>query len=82
MIKIKEPRYRDRTVLLAEHRLFVGEDVDFLIVSGAYKGKYHVAWEDIDGAKQEQMKTRNGAYIPMRAVPIAKLKRIGDVDEE
>ncbi len=76
MIKIKEPRYRDRKVLLAEHNMYVGEDADVEILYGAYKGTYKVAWEDIDAAKQEYMKTKNGSSIPMRAVPLDKFKKV------
>lgn len=43
MIKVKAPRYRDRTVLLARYRLPAGQGVDVEILTGAYKGVYKVS---------------------------------------
>ncbi len=76
MIKIKAPRYRDRTVLLARYRLPAGQDVDVEILSGAYKGIYKVKNDAICKAPIEEMKTKQGFMLSMRAVPLDDLERI------
>ena len=76
MIIIKSPRYRDRTVLLARYRLPAGQDVDVKITEGAYKGVYKVRNDVICKSPIENMKTRNGTLLSMRAVPLDDLERI------
>lgn len=76
MINIKSPRYRDRTVLLARYRLPCGQDVEVKITEGAYNGVYKVKNEDICKAPIEDMKTRNGTTIQVRAVPLSALERV------
>lgn len=76
MINIKSPRYRDRTVLLARYRLPCGQDVKVKINEGAYKGIYNVKNEDICKSPIEDMKTRNGTSIQVRAVPLSALERV------
>jgi hypothetical protein len=78
MIKIKEPRYRDRKVLVARYRIGCGEGLTIEIQQGSYKGIYKVSNEDICASDIESMKTRNGATISMRAIPLDKLERISD----
>ena len=77
MIKIKEPRYRDRKVLVARYRIGCGEGLTIEIQKGSYK----VSNEDICASDIESMKTRNGSSISMRAIPLDKLERIGDVHD-
>lgn len=76
MIKIKAPRYRDRVVLLARYRLPCGQGVEVSILSGAYKGLYHVSNDVIVRSPIETMRTRSGRDIQMRAVPLDDLERI------
>ncbi len=76
MIKIKAPRYRDRTVLLARYRLPAGQDVDVEILSGSYKGIYKVRNEVICKASIENMKTKQGKIITMRAIPLDAMERV------
>lgn len=78
MIKIKEPRYRDRKVLVARYRISCGQDITIEIQKGSYKGIYRVSNDDICSSDIESMKTRRGDTISMRAIPLDKLERIGD----
>lgn len=78
MIVIKEPRYRDRSVLLARYKLPCGQGVEVMILQGAYKGLYYVSNEDICNSNLETMRTKAGKDIWMRAVPLDKLERIKD----
>ena len=79
MIKIKAPRYHDNVVLLARYRLACGQDATVEIQTGSYKGVYKVKNSDICNSPLEGMKTRQGKIIQMRAVPLDKLERVGDV---
>lgn len=76
MLIIKEPRYHDRTVLLARYKLPCGQDVEVMIMKGAYKGIYKISNEDICNSPIETMKTKAGKNMLMRAVPLDKLERI------
>lgn len=76
MIEIKEPRYRDRTCLLAKYRIPCGQDVMVKILKGAYTGVYKVTNETICNSAEESMKTKAGGTIQMRAVPLDKMERI------
>lgn len=77
-IKIWEPRYRDRKVLLAEYRLPRGTGINVRIERGAFKGLYWVKNEDIKSSQVETMKTRTGKTLFVKAVPVEKLIRIED----
>ena len=76
MIKIKAPRYRDRTVLLARYRLPCGQSVEVEILTGAYAGVYKISNEVICNSPIEGMETKQGKIIAMRAVPIDAMERI------
>ena len=75
-IAIREPRYRDRSCLLARYRLPARQDVHVEIQKGAYKGEYLVRTEVICASPIEQMRTRSGHMLSMRAVPLDKMERI------
>lgn len=77
MIEIKSPRYRDRTVLLARYRLPAGQSVDVKILYGAYKGLYKVSNNTIVNSPIEDMKTKTGQMLSMRAVPLDSMERLG-----
>lgn len=68
-ILIKEPRYHDKTVLLATYKISPSNLV--VIQKGAYAGKYRVSGEE---ATKHPL-TTNGS-IAVRAVPLEKLERI------
>ncbi len=76
MIKIKEPRYHDRSVLIARYHIPCGQGVTIQILKGAYAGEYKVSNEVICASPIETMRTRSGKNLSMRAVPIEKLERI------
>ena len=78
MIEIWEPRYRDKTVLLAQYRLSDNEDVDVKIVKGYYAGNYKVNSEDIRNAERETMKTKKGGEITVVIIPLEKLVKEND----
>lgn len=76
MIKIKAPRYRDRTVLLARYRIPCGQDVMVKIKEGAYKGVYKITNDTICNSPIEGMETKQGKVIAMRAVPLDAMERV------
>lgn len=78
MIKILEPRYRDRKVLVACHKIPCGGDIEIQIAKGAYSGIYKAKNDDICASQVEYMKTRQGGKLKIRAIPIDKLVRIGE----
>lgn len=76
MIEIWEPRYRDRSVLLAKYkvnRLKSDIGVKVKIEKGAYKGDWLVSNEALEDAKEEKMKTKNGMEIEMISVPLERM---------
>lgn len=76
MITIKSPRYHDRTLLIARYKIPCGKGVTVEITNGSYKGIYNVSNEAICSSPIENMTTRYGRKISMRAVPLDKLERI------
>lgn len=68
-ILIKEPRYHDKTVLLATYKIAPANLV--VIQKGAYAGKYKLSGEE---ATKHPL-TTNGS-ISVRAVPLEKLERV------
>ena len=76
MIKIKEPRYRDRKVLIARYRIPCGQEFQIEIQKGAYQGIYKISNDLICKSPIEMMKTRTGAEIQMRAVNLDELERV------
>lgn len=76
MIKIKAPRYRDRSVLLARYRLPCGQGVTVEIQTGAYKGIYKVSSATICNSPIEGMETKQGKIIAMRAIPLDAMERV------
>lgn len=80
MIKIKAPRYHDRTLLIARYRIPAGTNFKVEVLTGSYKGIYKVTNEVICKSPVEAMKTRNGKSILMRAVPLDALERLEVVE--
>lgn len=72
-LEIFEPRYRDRTVLLAKYKLRAGEDARIKIVKGYYAGNYTIPSEVVASASMETMKTKRGGEISVVVVPLDKL---------
>ena len=78
MIKIKEPRYRDRVVLVARYHLSCGQDATIKILYGAYKGVYKAKHQDIINSPIEGLETKQGKMIAVRVIPLDVLDRIED----
>ena len=78
MIIIKQPRYRDRTVLVARYKIPCGKGVTIKILEGAYKGTYTVSNDVICASPIEPLTTRYGKSISMRAIQLDNLNRIDD----
>lgn len=76
MIKIKEPRYRDRKLLIARYRIPCGCDFNVEILKGTYKGIYKVKNDVICKSPVEIMNTNIGGRIQMRVVSLDELERV------
>lgn len=76
MLEIIEPRYKDRSVLLACYKMTPGYPVKVHIRKGAYAGNYEVAAKVVANSPTETMKTKAGAKIQMKAVPLDSLTRL------
>ena len=75
MIKIWEPRYRDKTVLIATNKIQPEQDVEIQITKGFYKGEYKIKAEDIKNSRRELMKTKRGGESSVTVVPLSKLTK-------
>jgi len=78
MIIIKSPRYHDRTVLIARYKIPCGKGVTVEILNGSYKGVYNIPNEVLCSSPIENMKTRTGLQMSMRAVPLDRLERVDE----
>lgn len=76
MVEIFEPRYRDRSVLIARYKISPGYPMQVKILRGAYKGKYEIPAKALSGGTSEMMKTKAGQNIEMKAIPLDSLVRI------
>lgn len=76
MIKIWQPRWRDRVVLIARYKIPSGRDFNIEITQSAYKGIYKVTNEVICRSAIEEMRTKAGKVIQMRAVSLDDLERV------
>lgn len=74
MIEIWEPRWHDRTVLIAEFKCPRTGDFEIKILkSKAVEGTYIVKEEVFKNAKRELMKTKKGVMMKMVVVPLDEL---------
>lgn len=76
MIEVWQPRWKDRKVLIARYRIPAGCDFTIKITQSAAKGIYKVTNDLICRSPIEEMKTKTGKLIQMRAVPLDELIRI------
>ena len=81
MIEIWEPRYRDRTVLVASHKMPSRADIELNITRGAYKGRYFVDGDYARSCTKEKMKTKNGGEIEVVVIPLDKLRKVEVINE-
>lgn len=76
MIRIREPRYRDNTVLVARYRIPAGGDITIEIERGARAGIYKCKNQNIVKSPIETMKVKSGPSISVRAIPFDCLERV------
>lgn len=75
IVEIWEPRYRDRTVLIAKNKIVEGKDLGITIQKGAYKGDYIASAAVLAESPDDVLKTKSGANLNIKAVPLDKLER-------
>lgn len=75
MIEIWEPRYRDKTVLVANYKIPTSGNLELRITKGYYAGEYTVDEEVAFNCPIEQMGTKSGGTIDVRVIPLDKLKK-------
>ena len=78
MIKIWQPRWRDRRVLIARYKIPAGCDFKIEITQSVAKGIYKVSNELVCKSPIESMKTKSGKAIQVRAIPLDELERVED----
>lgn len=78
MIEIWQPRWKDRTVLVARYKIAYGQDFKIKITQSAAKGIYLVKSAVCRDAHIEKMKTKQGKDIEMKVIPMDKLERLED----
>lgn len=81
MIKVWQPRWRDRRVLIARYRIPSGQDFKIEITQSVAKGVYLVRNEVVCKSPIETMKTRQGKTIQMRAVPLDELEKVKEEEQ-
>lgn len=69
VLDIKEPRYHDRTVLLACHKIMERNRVH--IMQGAYAGEYFIS-----GVVASAYPIQSNGRINVYAVPLGQLERL------
>lgn len=77
MIEIFEPRWRDRTVLIAKFRVGgTNSDIKIKILKSSLAGEYIVPKEALQTAKSHTMMSKQGQPISMYVVPIDSLRKV------
>lgn len=71
VLDIKEPRYHDRVVLLATHKIQERNRIN--ILQGAYKGTYFIS-----GVVATAYPIQSNGKINCYAVPLSQLERLED----
>lgn len=72
-ILILEPRWHDRTVLLAERRLLAHNEV--IIEHKDFPTPFYISGERARSFPLEQMRTKRGGTLAVRAIPLTELER-------
>lgn len=72
-IIIKEPRWHDRVVLIADHRITAHNEI--VIQHKNYPNPLYMSGEWAKQFPTEQMKIRRGGTMKMRAVPLDELTK-------
>lgn len=72
-IVVWSPRWHDRVVLIAEHRL---DDVNEIVIRHKdFPQSYYLTAKRAKEFPREYMRTKLGHKIPMRAIPIDELAK-------
>ncbi len=78
MFVIWEPRWRDKTVLLADRKITRHNDVHITYKdkNGArlYPNPFYISGLEARKYPIEEMKTKKGDYLRVRAIPLSKLE--------
>jgi hypothetical protein len=72
-IVIWEPRWHDRVVLVADRRLLVHNEV--IIEHKDFPRPFYLSGKFARSFPLEQMKTKNGGEIAVRAIPLSELEK-------
>lgn len=72
-ILIWEPRWHDKVVLVAEHRLLPHNEI--IIQHKDFPGPYYLTDKRAREFPLEEMKTQAGGLMPVRAVPLEELQK-------
>lgn len=81
-IKVWEPRYHDKKVLVAAWRI-KGYPVYIEIeCDNEYGGKYMASKEVVENSKHMIMKTKKGGEAEMVCIPFDELEKVKEDDDE
>lgn len=72
-ILIWEPRWHDRTVLVAERRIM--DENEVIVQHKDFPKPYYLSGSHAREFPLEQMKTKAGGEIAVRAIPLAELEK-------
>lgn len=72
-ILIWEPRWHDRVVLVADRRILPENEV--LIQHREFPRSFYITGEEARKYPLEQMRTKQGSTIAVRAIPLSELEK-------
>ena len=81
MVEVWEPRYHDRTVLVAPWKLTKGKNI-IRVMKGYYQGVYSLDYDEIAQCEKTTIKSKTGGDVEMYCVPISKLILNQEEDNE
>lgn len=73
VIRIWAPRWHDRTVLIADHRILAHNEI--IIEHKDFPEPFYLSGEYAKSFPLEDMRTKSGGVISVRAVPLNQLKK-------
>lgn len=77
---IKQPRWHDRVVLIAEHKI-ARDNVIRFTEAPTMPGDYTISGEHAKSFPLEKFKTRAGGVMPVRAIPLSVLEPLEEAGE-
>lgn len=72
-LEVWQPRWRDKVVLLADRKLGEHNIVTITKAGKSWDGKWYVSGKTARLYPIEQLKTKSGSTLPVRAVPLDEL---------